>query len=206
MSDAVPQLQWPTDPDAYARIAADNQPLGIDAFLRGDNARIARTLANQLEQRMIASALFPAPLNPATLHRRDGRALRRYRGEHRDGHHTVSELVHQVALADISRRAAHRRSLRRPQPGMVYLGKREMPFRLHFWTPDEPHGTATLTIGDDGARLDMPTLQGPPGAPIEDIYEADTGNLLWQPAVFMLADMFEEWPSIAALEGADRGQ
>lgn len=215
---AVPELQWPNDPDAYAKAAGDYYPGGptVDDMLR-DPDRIARKLRQIQDEWRIGEALFPRPImdrvrdHAADL--RNGRSLRRYRGDHRDGHHTVDELAAEIAADDRSRRIAHRRSLRRPfDPSPVHIGT--YPTRIRFYgvtDPEQDVEGATIVLAADGEEppewtLRVPMLKGERGLPIEDIAEADTGPLVWQPAVALLADMFEPWPSVSALEGADRLQ
>lgn len=204
----IPELNWPTDPNAYG-ILADGADTGhvavqladgtirterrsggltVDDMLR-DPRRIARRLHEEAELQMIARTWLPGDFDPRQLRRRTGRALRRYRGAHRTGAWTVAALADEIAVMDRDRRIAHRRSLRRDKSdgSPVYLGTRWT--QLRFYEPGHPF-EGTLTI-------DVP--EGPPGPGIIAVDEADTGPLVWQPAVAALADMFEPWPSLAGL-------
>lgn len=178
-------LNWPSDPGAYT----------IDTMLR-DRGQIARTLRDMTDAQIIARTWLVGDFDPRTLHRRDGWALRRYRGNHRRrvGAYSPGEVRAMLAADEPARTRAHRRSLRRPPSDgtPVLIGTR--PTALKFYDVRDVNGWLTMEASEP--LLELPILQGPPGAPIEDIAEADTGPLLWQPAAAMLGDMFEEWPSL----------
>lgn len=223
----LPELKWPTDPNVYG-IIADGADTGhvavqladgtirtdrrdtptVDTFLR-DPERIERTLREIADAHGLSGYVLPRPImdriRDRAADRRNGRSIRRYRGDHRRGTWTVDALTEAVVDAKSADRAAHRRSLRRPfDPSPVYLGSRWTGLRF-YTAPGDPTDpatmTGTLTIEpDDEVALSVPVLRGPPGPgepPAAD--DADTGPLMWQPATAMLADMFEPWPSVEAL-------
>lgn len=212
------RLNWPPADGADTGHPPTDR-VTVDSFLR-DSDIVARKLRAIADDQRVSAGLFPRPImdrvRDRAADRRDGYSVRRYRGVHRSGAWTVDALTEAVIAQRSADRAAHRRSLRRPvSSGPVYLGERPTAIRFYGVPGPSPdaealRGTITLAADDDGPpmwTLEVPVLPGPPGPgepPAAD--DADTGPLVWQPATAMLADMFEPWPSVSALEGAHRGE
>lgn len=115
--------------------------------------------------------------DPRRLRRQRGWALRWYRGEHRGGAWSVTDLADQVARhAELVRRR-HVRSLRRPfDPGSIFLGTRMTSLRFYATpgNPEDPFQIATLTWEQPEDQGTFPVL---PGKPV-NAEDADTGPVI----------------------------
>lgn len=169
-NDVFPALRWPADPGAYARMLDDPAIAGV----LDDVGIVCRS-----------SLWLPGDFDPRALHRRDGWALRRYRGEHRTrpGAYTVDDLARiEIVTASIDRQR-HLRSLRRPfNPGPIFLGGQLTNVKFYGVQAEPTLGTITLSIEPSVSVPTIPTFDEllhprqttPPTTPIPIESEGDT--------------------------------